>query len=135
MFTKSIALAFALAASLGFTHTTSATEDSASTATVVIYRADEKAKTRRLSMDVTADNHNLGRLKGNAVLVAEGAAGEYTLDTSMPGTEPLTLDLKPGATYYVHTKLKMRGSRVYVSMEEVTEQVAKVQNPSLDGAI
>ena len=135
MLTKFIAITFALTASLGFAPATSATEDSASTATVVIYRADEAAKTRRLSMNVTADNHNLGRLKASAVVVAEGPAGEYTLNTNMPGTQPLTLDLKPGATYYIHTKLKMRGSRVYVSMEEVAEQVARVQQPSLDGAI
>jgi hypothetical protein len=135
MFTKAIAAAFALAASLGFAQTTSATEHVTAPATVVVYRAEESVTTKRLNVDVTANNYALGKLKKDGVVVSEGPAGEYTLGTSMPGTEPLTLDLKPGATYYVHTKLEMRGGRIYVSLTEVAEQVARVQNPTLDGAI
>ena len=135
MFNKTIALVFALATAVGFTQSATAAEASAAPATVIVYRADESVKTRRLKLDISADNHNLGTLRANNVVVAEGAAGQYTLGTSMAGTEPLTLDLKPGATYYIHTDLKMRGSRIYVSLHEVSAQVARVQQPALEGAI
>ena len=48
------------------------------------------------------------------------------LGSSIPGTEALTLDLKSGATYYVHAKVKMGRNRVNVELAQVTEQVARI---------
>ena len=45
------------------------------------------------------------------------------------------MDLKPGETHYVHTQMQMQGTRVKVEMNEVEEQVAIVQQPTLDQAI
>ncbi|MCP5130638.1 MAG: hypothetical protein H6985_13765 [Pseudomonadales bacterium] len=135
MFKTTFAIAFALVATLSFSQSVAAEQESAATATVVIYRADESAKTRRLGLDVHVNDSSLGRLTPDAVVVAAGPLGQYTLSTSMPGTEPLTLELKAGTTYYVHTKVKMRGTRVYVTLEPVEEQVAKLQQPALVAAI
>ena len=90
---------------LGFTQSATAAGASAAPATVIVYRADESVKTRRLRLDISADNHNLGTLRADNVVVAEGAAGQYTLGTSMAAPS-LTLDLKPGATYCIHADLK-----------------------------
>lgn len=135
MLNKSIALAIALSVTFGFTQAVTASEDAAAPATVVIYRADEALNTKRLNLDVSADKHNLGKLTANDVVVAQGEAGTYTLGTSMKGTEELTLELKPGVTYYVHATLEMRGTRVYVALQQVEEQVARVQQPALEGVI
>lgn len=135
MLNRTIAAALALVACLGFSQSPAAAEEIASPATVVIYRADESVKTSRLNLDISANSNNLGRLSRGDVVVARGPAGTYTLGSSIAGTEPLTLDLKPGATYYIHAGLELRGGRIHVSLQQVPEQVAKVQQPTLEGAI
>lgn len=135
---KTIAAAFALVASFGLTQTATAAEEhtaASNTATVIVYRADEAISTKGMRIGVSANDHKFGRLSADDAVVAVGPAGEYTLGTSMSGTQPLTLDLKPGATYYVHAQLKMRGGRIDVSLEQVPEQVALSQQPELEGAI
>ena len=113
----------------------SATEEAAKPATVVIYRADEHVTTGRIHLDVHVDDSSLGRLDDDAALVVEGAAGTYTLGSSIADTQPLVLDLKPGQTHYLHAEMKMLGNRVYVDMVEVEEQTARVQQPALDEMI
>ncbi|MEP5567554.1 MAG: hypothetical protein ABJN62_06960 [Halioglobus sp.] len=97
----------------------------ADAATVVIYRADESVKTRRIGLDIHVDAASLGRLTSEDTLLASGAPGTYTLGTSLPGDEPIKLELAPGTTHYVHTRLRMIGNRVVVELVEVEEQVAK----------
>lgn len=135
MFNKTIALAFTLATAFGFAQTVNATEAATAPATVIIYRADESVKTKRVNMGIMGDSSSVGRLKVDNVVVAQSAAGDYTLTSSLPGAEALTLELKPGGTYYVHAKMKMTGSRVTVDLQQVPEQVARIQQPALDSVI
>ena len=135
MFRKLVALSAVFMVSLGFSSISLSAEEGADTATVVVYRAEESHKTSRLGLDVHVGEGSLGRLKSEQTLVFTRPAGEYTLDTSMKGTQPLVLDLKAGQTYYVHTEMDMKGTLVYVQLKQVAEQVARVQQPSLDLAI
>ena len=135
MFNKTIALAFSLATVLGFAQTVSATEAATAPATVIIYRADESVKTKRVNMGIMGDSNTVGRLKVDNVVVAQSHAGDYTLSSSLPGAEALTLELKPGATYYVHAKMQVQGNRVTVDLQQVPEQVARVQQPALENVI
>ena len=135
MLNKTIALAFSIAVTLGFAQTVTAGTVADAPATIIIYRADESVKTKSMSMKIFGDSSSVGKLKANKVVVTESPAGAYTLGSSIPGTEALTLDLKPGATYYVHAKVEMGRNRVNVELSQVTEQVARVQQPSLEGAI
>ena len=96
-------------------------------ATVIVYRADESIKTRRINFDVHVDAGSVGRLNARDSLSAVGDAGHYTISTSLPGDEPLELQVKPGTTHYVHTRLRMVGNRLIVELVEVEEQVAKAQ--------
>ena len=104
-------------------------------ATIVVYRADESFKTERLGLDVHVDETSLARLTSEESFVASGAPGTYILDTSIPGSIPLALELKPGATHYVHTRLKLQGTRVVVELVEVEEQVARTQLPEDTNAL
>ena len=120
---------------LGFSQVSVAGEETAETATVVVYRADESIKTKRLGLDVHMGSGSLGRLKAEQAIVITRPAGEYLINTNINGSKALVLDLKPGETHYVHTQMVMEGTRVKVEMNEVEEQVARVQRPSLDRAI
>jgi hypothetical protein len=138
MFYKLMTTLGATLFTLGFMHSAMAEQgeqEALAPATVVVYRAQELSKTERISLDVHVDESSLGRLGGEDTLIVSGAAGQYTLGTSIAGTEPLVIDLKPGSTHYVKTELKLRGTTVKVRLVEVEEQVAKVQNPALSGAI
>ncbi len=135
MFNKSIAIAITLAVAFGFTQAATAAEETAAPATVIIYRAGESVKTKRINLGITSDASKVGRLSVSKPVIAKSPAGEYTLGTSVPGTEPLTLDLKPGAIYYVHAQLTMRGGRAQVTLNEVAEQVALVHQPVIDATI
>jgi hypothetical protein len=135
MFRKIAALAAVVVVSLGFSQVSLAESESAENATIVVYRADESLKTKRLGMDLHIGQGSLGRLKSDDSMVITRPAGQYTLNSSLTGTESLVIDLKPGQTHYVYTDLKMRGTRVSVSFSEVEEQVAKVQQPSLGQTI
>ena len=135
---KLIATFAATVIALGFVHSAAADQigqETLAPATVVVYRAQELSKTERISLNVHVDDSSLGRLSGKDTLVVSGAAGQYTLGTSIAGTEPLVIDLKPGRTHYVKTELELRGTTVKVRLVEVEEQVAKVQSPALNGAI
>lgn len=135
MFSRVTTFAAALVLALGFSQASNAAEESAETATVVVYRADESVKTERLNLDVHMGRGSMGRLKSENAVVITRPAGEYVLNTSIRGTEGLVIDLKPGQVHYVHTDMEMQGTRVKVKMVEVEEQVAKIQQPSLEGAI
>ena len=104
-------------------------------ATVVIYRAGERAKTSRVRMDMHMGQGSLGRLKSKDSIVLTSEAGSYTLDSSIADTEVLVIDLKPGGVHYVHANVETHGNGVRVTLVEVEEQVAKIQQPSLDLAI
>lgn len=125
----------AAAVAVGFSSVSMAAGESAEPATLIVYRADESVRTERLGLDVHMDKGSVGRLKADNAVVITQPAGEYTLATSIKGTEPLVIDLKPGHTHYVHSDVEMRGSLVKVNMVEVEEQVARVQQPTLDEAI
>jgi hypothetical protein len=135
MLRKLVVLSAAMLVSLGFSQLSLAEVETAENATIVVYRADESVRTARLSMDLHVGQGSMGRLKSDRAVVITRPAGQYELSTSIRGTEPLVIDLKPGQTHYVHTEMDMRGTRVKVSFDEVEEQVAKVQQPALDGAI
>jgi hypothetical protein len=131
------AFAFTAALALSFTGSQAvvASEDALEQATVVVYRAEESVKSRRIRMDVHVDSSSAGRIKSDDSLVVAGAPGQYTLGSSITGTEPLVIDLQPGSTHYVHMDVQVRGGKALVSFNEVEEQVAKVQQPLLDAAI
>jgi len=104
-------------------------------ATIVVYRADESFKTQRVNLDVHVDTASLGRLDAQDVLLASGKPGTYTLATSLPGDVSLQLELQPGSTHYVHTRLRMIGNRVVVELVEVEEQVAKLHQAGAAGEL
>ena len=135
MLGKVFALSGLIMVSLGFSPFSLAEQESAEPATVVVYRADEPAKTARLRLDVHFGEGSLGRLNADQAVVITQPAGEYTLGTNIKGTEPLVMDLKPGQTYYVHTRMSLKGNGVKVQMSEVEEQVAKLKEPVLNSAI
>jgi hypothetical protein len=120
---------------IGFSSVSMAAGESAEPATLIVYRADESVRTERLGLDVHMDEGSVGRLNADNAVVITQPAGQYTLATSIKGTEPLVIDLKPGQTHYVHSDVDMRGAHVKVTMTEVEEQVARIQQPTLGKAI
>ena len=135
MYYKVVSFATALVMALGFSQVSVADETSAGTATLVVYRAEESIKTERLNLDLHVGKYSMGRLKAEKAIVLTPPAGAYVLGTSINGTEDLVIDLKPGQVHYVHTDMELRGTRVKVKMVEVEEQVAKLQQPSIETAI
>lgn len=137
MLIRTIAVTAALSASLAFNPVANATEAerAVAPATVIIYRADESIKTSRLRPAIHLNGDSVSRLDRDEVLVMERSPGQYTLDSSIPGTEAITIDLKPGATYYIHSELRLRGSQLESALVEVEEQVARVQQPDIRSAI
>ena len=111
------------------------TEEAVQPARIVIYRAEESSKTRKIRFNASVDGEKVGRLNYSAPVVTEVAAGETWITTSIAGSDTLKVDLLPGHTYYVHTKLKRLGQKVTPSMVIVDEQVALSQMPALEGAI
>ena len=77
-----------------------------------MYRGAEAIKTKRMRLDVHAGETRVGRLASNDAVVFSGSAGTYLLDTSMPGTQPLAIDLKPGQVHYVQTRIHRQKSEV-----------------------
>ena len=110
-------------------------EQAAAPAKLVIYRADESSKTRKIKFHAKVDGRKLGRLKYSDPVVAEVPAGKVSLGTSLPGTEPLQIKLQPGQTYYVHSKVKRIGHTVTPELVIVEEQVALTQQPAIEGTI
>lgn len=133
---KNVVAVFALAVSAGAVSAESMTEgESLRPATVIVYRAEERSKTRRINFDTSVGGEHLGRVKYNKPLVSEVAPGEYTFSTSIPGTEAVQMKLQPGQTYYVHAKLRRLGQTTTPELVIVEEQVALDQQPALDGTI
>ena len=130
-----LTITFSVSALLLSAISNAAPADHSESATIVVYRADESFKTERLGLDVHVDETSLARLASEESIVASGAPGTYVLDTSIPGSIPLALELKPGATHYVHTRLKMYGNRVVVELVEGEEQVARTQLPENSDAL
>ena len=110
-------------------------EEAVQPARVVIYRAEESSKTRKIKFNASVDGQKVGRLNYSAPVVAEVAAGETWISTSIAGSETLKVNLLPGHTYYVHTQLKRLGQKVTPSITIVDEQVALSQMPAIEGAI
>lgn len=101
----------------------------------VVYRAGEATTTQRIKFHASLDNRSLGRLKYNTPVVAQVEPSIYELGTSLPGTEALTIDVKPGHTYYVYAGVKKMGKRVSPSLQVVEEQVAVAQKPAIEEII
>ena len=135
MLRKILGMTAALAFSFGGTQTVMAAEEVAEPGTIVVYRADESNKSSRIRFDVHVDDRSLGRIKADDAVVDSGSAGQYTLGKSIGSTEPLVVDVKPGSVHYVYSQVEVKGGRVVVTLQEVEEQVDKVQQPSLDCAI
>lgn len=126
-------MAFALAA--GFSTQAVSAEESVEPAKLVVYRAVESSKTRKIKFNASIDGRKLGRLSYKTPLVTEVAAGEVTLGTSISGGADLQITLQPGHTYYVHTQLKRVGQTVTPQLVVVEEQFALTQLPAVDGNI
>jgi hypothetical protein len=135
MFGKLLTVITAAVVALGVSTTASASGEVAEPATLIVYRADESVRTKRLGMDVFVGQASVGRLKAENAIVITRAAGEYTLDASIEGTESVLIDLKPGQSHYVHVEVAMSGARAKVELVEVEEQIARTQQPSLGEAI
>lgn len=117
-------------------HSVSANESVADKpATVIIYRADELMRSQWLSMVVKLDGAPIQRLHVDDAVVATVPAGRRTLRGSIVGTEPLSLDLKPGSTHYVYSEVNILGNEVRVEFSEVEEQVARVHRVVEEEAI
>ena len=69
---------------LAFGPAATASSDAAAEATssIVVYRADESVKTRRINFDVHVDKSSVGRLNARDALVASGAPGTYAIRTT-----------------------------------------------------
>lgn len=135
MTTRLLTAIASLAVALGFSSAASAAEETLQPATIIIYRAEESVKTSRLNPTIHVNDSRVGRIDRQEILVLEKPAGLYVIDSSLPGTDALTLELKPGGTYYVHSQLEMRGASVKSVLVQVEEQVARVQQPEINGVI
>jgi hypothetical protein len=110
-------------------------EQATAPAKLVIYRAEESSKTRKIKFHAKVDGRKLGRMKYSEPLVAEVTAGDVLLGTSLPGSKALEIRLQPGQTYYVHSKVKRIGQTVTPELVVVEEQLALTQLPAVDGTI
>jgi hypothetical protein len=135
MFKQVSVLMISIALLLGFSHTTIATEESAQTGTIVVYRSAEGSKTKKLKFAINLDEANLGRLKANRSLVATVEAGEYELNTSMKNGESILVNVIPGQTVYVHTRVTSLGHEITPELVLVEEQVAVADHPALESTI
>ena len=129
------ALAITLAVITGLAPLAASAEVATESARIVVYRADESSRTRQVKFQVQLDRESQGRLKYNRALIITPAAGEYELAISLKGAQPLSIDLKPGQTYYVHTKIRQIGARVIPELVLVEEKLAVSQQPSIEQRI
>ena len=109
-----------------------AESDATGEATVVVYRADESLKTRKLSYNVNAGSVKLGRLKNDSSVTVRLPAGEHVFTTNMKGSSSITLLLQPGETHYIVAGTSARGTKVDVSLGEVEEKLALLQQPKIE---
>jgi hypothetical protein len=112
-----------------------AEEGAVAEARVVIYRAEESYRTKKMKYQVRLDTEAVGRLKYNRALVTTATPGEYRLQTTIEGSEPLVVNLQPGQTVYVHSKVRKLGGRILTEFTLVEEQVAVQQQPALEQVI
>jgi hypothetical protein len=120
---------------LGFTAATSAAETAAQPAKLVVYRADEAAKTRQLNFHVRLDRSRIGKLEYGEAIVTSLAPGKYNIGTSLRGSGTLDIELKPGQTYFVFSRVDSLGTRVTPVLELVEEQVAVSHQPAISTVI
>ena len=135
MLSRMLAGTLVVMGSLGFAQLASATETVDQEATIIVYRADKSFKADRVSMHMIMGGENLGRLNAGDSVVVTRPAGQYTLNSTIKGSEGIVIDLKPGQTHYIHTEMGVRGTQVKVKLAEVGEQVAREQAPEIGGAI
>ena len=135
MFRKAALSILSLVLVAGFLPAAQAATATAEEARVVVYRAEESSRTKRMKMQITLGAESVGRLKYNRAVVTTAAPGEYRLSTSLEGTLPLVIDVQPGQTYYVHTRLRKLGNTVTPELVLVEEQVAMEHQPAMGQAI
>ncbi|MEH6591382.1 MAG: DUF2846 domain-containing protein [Halioglobus sp.] len=121
----------ALTLSVTLSQPVAASEDSLEQGKIVVYRSDEGNKAKRLSLRLAINGDTVSRIKYEQTYVATVAPGQYTLDTNMGGTETLDVDVKAGQTRYVYLSVKATSTSVKTKLNEVEEQVAMLQQPSL----
>jgi hypothetical protein len=121
----------ALALSTTFSHAVTASEDNLEQAKIIVYRSDEGNNTKRLTLRLAINGDTVSRIKYKQAYVATVPPGQYTLNTTLGGTETLDVAVKPGQTRYVYLKVKASGFTVDTRLNEVEEQVAMLQQPSL----
>ena len=111
-----------------------AAQESGSTgemATVVVLRAQESAKTRGVSFNVSINNQNSARMRVTNHYVVKLPAGEHKISSNYPKDVPMTFDAVPGETYYIIAKMQKRGSQLKTTYELVSETIALSSLPSL----
>ena len=104
-------------------------------AKLIIYRAEETSRTHNVKFHIRLDQSQIGKLRYGNAIVTTVAPGAYQLDTTLRGTPSLQIDLKPGQTYFVHTRVDALGERVSSELQLVEEQVAVAQQPAISTAI
>ncbi len=129
-----LAATAAVASTVTLSQGVSAGEAASEPARQVVYRADELIRTETLSMTVQLDGQNMARLHSDDAVVVTVPAGQHVLRGSIPGSQPLVLDLKPGQTHHFHSDVNVHGAGVKLQFSEVEEQVARVHS-ALEGAI
>lgn len=129
-----LSLAVVFATLLG-TQAALAGEQALEPARLVVYRAEEASKTRKLKLNVRLDKAQIGRLKYDQAITTSVSPGQYSLDTSLSGSNSLQLNLKAGQTYFVRSHVKMLGGKVTPVLELVEEQVALEQQPAVSSFI
>lgn len=100
-------------------------------ATLIVYRTDGSFRTSRIRFSLDLDGMNVGRLKSDGSLVSRQPAGVYELGATLPGAEPITVELKPGAVHYINSDLTLTGGHLELQLSEVAEQLALSQNEQL----
>ena len=120
---------------LTLSNSTLASEQAVQPAKLVVYRADEASKTTRVKFQVRVDQTQIGKLKYENAIVTNLAPGTYSLDTTLRGTKPLEVELKPGQTYFIYTRMNPLGHKLTPVLELVEEKVAVSHQPSISSVI
>ncbi len=136
MFKYITSIALSAFMALSFSSLVSAAESGASeSGKIVVYRAQEGAKTKKIRFNINIDQDSVGRIRSNRALVTEVAPGEYQLATSIGGGNTLPVTVKAGQTVYVFTKVSRLGDRIKPELILVEEKVAVAQQPAVANTI
>jgi hypothetical protein len=100
-------------------------------ATVVVLRAQESAKTRGVTFNVSINNESSTRMRVTNHYVVKLPAGEHNISSNYRKDVPMTFDTVPGETYYIIAKMQKRGSQLKTTYELVSETIALSSLPSL----